>query len=144
MCDLSLIAGAALQGVGTYQAVRRAEFDDDTARRAADNRIAERDARAGFEIDRLRDRARALRARRRVDFAKAGVRVDGTPLDVLADLSGREALDAELIRRRATAAQQAIRARTDLDLYRARNRRLADSGPLGRILAGRSYGPFGP
>lgn len=114
MCDVMTSAGAlglagpALSGLGRVAAARRAGKQ---AKKEA--RAAEADGKARAE--KVRRRARREGGNRRARFAKAGVRVDGTPAAVLADIAAEAEAEAaghiETGRRRADGIRERAAAR---------------------------------
>ncbi len=55
-------------------------------------------AMAGIEAERHRDKIRRLKATQRASYAKSGVTMEGSPLEVLADTQAQADLDEMIIR----------------------------------------------
>lgn len=124
--EVLTIAGAATQGAGGFLQARAAQkaaqqnvaFAQEVGERNAQAILAQ----AGAEETRLRrDRARRLGATRAA-FGAAGVQVEGTPLDVLADQVATAEEEALLIRHGGVVGAENARIGGAI---RARDQRIA-------------------
>lgn len=90
------VAATAAVGVVQYQQAQKNEKQAEQV--------------AKFEENAQRDRARRLMAAQRVGYAKAGVTLQGSPLDVIEDTAASAELDALAIRYGGASRAAAFRA----------------------------------
>lgn len=83
------IAGAGLQAYGFYRQGQAAKEASDYNRWALDESIMEENYRSGLIADKIRARKRRMRGAQVAAFMKAGVRLEGTPLEVIADTAAQ-------------------------------------------------------
>ncbi len=115
--------GSVVQGI---QARQQARFQERVARQNAEIAIAigERNAKAAIiQAAAEEERFRLIRRRQisaaRAAFGSAGVQVEGTPLEVLADQARMAEQDALLVRHQGTVAAENARLGALLDARRS-------------------------
>ncbi len=119
MCDpISLsLAGTAIGAAGSIvsgvQGAQAAAFNA----RVAENRARAEQARANFEIERMRENARQVRGAQRARFASAGVQIAGSPLAVIEDTAEDEELEVQSILFGSRATQANLRAQAGLSRF---------------------------
>ena len=84
-------------GATVYSAQERKKTAAYTAK-LAEEAGEESMAMAGIEAERHRDKIRRLKATQRASYAKSGVTMEGSPLEVLADTQAQADLDEMIIR----------------------------------------------
>ena len=91
-------ATIASAGSAVYSAQEKKKTAAYTAQ-LAEEAGEESKAMAGLEAERHKDRIKRLRATQRASYAKSGVKLEGSPLEVLADTQAQADLDEMIIRR---------------------------------------------
>ena len=94
MCDFGVTAAI----IGTVVAAGAAAAGGVAQQQAAKANAKQAQAAAAFDEARQRERAQKILAAQRVGFAKAGVTLEGTPGDVLANTAEDAEIDALAIR----------------------------------------------
>jgi len=81
--------GIGLQAYGMYRQGQSAKKASDYNRMALDGAIMEENYRSGLIADKIRAKKRRMRGAQTTAYMKAGVRLEGTPLEVLADTAAQ-------------------------------------------------------
>ena len=94
---LAIVAALVSAGTAIYSAQQQRKTAQYRAKLAEE---AGEEVRAGTELEvaRHRERTKRLRARQKVSYAKSGVRMEGSPLEVLADTQAQADLDEMIIK----------------------------------------------
>lgn len=139
MCTVTAIGltGAIISGAGRLfsgiQSSEAAEFNAQVAERAAANEAA----RVRFQNERARERGARLRGTQRARIAAAGVQVQGTPLEVLADTAAEEELEVQSNLFGSRITQQNLRDRARLSRQQGRGALFGGAlAGLGTVISG--------
>jgi len=81
--------GVGLQLYGMYRQGKAAKESSDYNRAALQEAIMEENFRSGLIADKIRAKKRRMRGAQTTAYMKAGVRLEGTPLEVLADTAAQ-------------------------------------------------------
>ena len=100
-------------GSMVYSAQERKKAAEYTAK-LAEEAGEESTAMAGIEAERHRDKIRRLQASQRASYAKSGVKLEGSPLEVLADTAAQADLDEMIIKHGGQAESSAYGAQAML------------------------------
>ncbi len=149
--------GLGLQMKGQYEAGKQAQAQakSEATWREYNAKLAEREAvetreAAGFEERKHRKAGERLKARQRVQLAKAGVLPEGSALEVLEETATELEIDALMIRRGGQVGARRLTAEAQLSRFAGRSallrgkaaRRAGRLGAFGTGLSGASQLTF--
>jgi hypothetical protein len=133
------VAGTGVAVYGQQQAAKTAKEMGEYNAKLAESQAAQVDMDARESVKRRREQNRRFLGMQRTAYAKSGVTIDGTPLEVMAETAGileLEALDAS---RQATQQTRALRAQGAYDRRVGSNQaRAAYIGAGSSLLSGTS------
>jgi len=122
---IALIVGTSLQAAGQIQQGRVAEAEGEAQEEWAEYNAkvmeadaAERMAAAKMEESRVAREQKMARGVQKAAFAKAGVTLEGSPLEVIADTYEQYAIDRGLVLRQGLLASRGLRQQAQFARYR--------------------------
>ena len=137
-----VIIGIASLLVSAGSAVYSAQEKQKTAAytaKLAEEAGEESTAMAGIEAERHRDKIRRLQASQRASYAKSGVKMEGSPLEVLADTAAQADLDEMIIKHGGQAEASAYGAQAMLSRMKGRSASTAGYIKSGSSLLSGAY-----
>lgn len=124
-----VVAGTLLRAVSQYQSGKAQEKAYKANARMADQEADAIDVSTNYKVQKERDRARALSARQRVLYAKAGVDLStGSPLMVMAEDAGK--MEEDIYMTQYGGDIEALKARNQGNMYRYYGKQAGQAAPL--------------
>ena len=133
IASLLVSAGATL-----YSAQEKQKTAAYTAK-LAEEAGEESKAMAALEVERHRDKIKRLKSSQKASYAKSGVKLEGSPLEVLADTQAQADLDEMIIRHGGQAESSAYGAQAMLSRMKGRSASTAGYINAGSSLLSGAY-----
>ena len=138
---IAIISALVSAGTAIYSAQQEKKTRAYRARLAEE---AGEEVRAGTELEvaQHRERTKSLQARQRAAYAKAGVRMEGSPLEVLADTTAQADLDEMIIKHGGYVGERAHQRSAMWERYAGKSAQTAGYIGAGTSLLSGAYSAY--